>query len=445
MRLNPFHGLPNARQVWAWGMYDLANQSFTLLVVTLFLPIYLKTLVLGPSAPPGHAESLLGWTTAAASLIVVLSNPVLGALADFSGKKKHFLTWTGVGCAVFTAGLAFTAPGQPATVLALFACGNIFFMFGEAFLAAFLPEISTRETVGRVSAIGWTMGYVGALLCLPCSLLLPGLAAQTPAGYRNLFLFAGAWFFLNALPTMLILRERKQPERLPPGASLLTIGFRRVAHTASQVAHFRELAVFLVFFCVYCCGMQIIIGFSGLIASRYFSTQWLIIFVLVLAFISAVGSAVSGLYQDRIGQRRTVQISLWIWIATSIAAVMLPTQNAPMWRLWLVGGGIGLALGLTGAASRALVGVLTPAHKTAEFFALWGLGYRLAGVIGPPIFGETVHRFGQPAAMGVVGGFFIIGLIGTFFVDVEKGRRAAENAERDFASACRQTPTRLDP
>jgi UMF1 family MFS transporter len=79
------------------------------------------------------------------------------------------------------------------------------------------------------------------------------------------------------------------------------------------------------------------------------------------------------------------------------------------------------------------VGVLTPAHKTAEFFALWGLGYRLAGVIGPPIFGEVMHRFGQSAAMGVVGGFFVVGLAGTYFVNVEKGRLAAEEAEREFA------------
>lgn len=433
MRLNPFAGLPNARQVWAWGMYDLANQSFTLLVVTLFLPIYLKQVVLGPSAAAGHAESLLGWTTAAASLVVVVANPVLGALADFSGKKKVFLTWTGIGCAAFTVGLSLTGPGESWAVMGLFACASVLFMFGESFLAAFLPEVSTRATVGRASAIGWTMGYVGALACLPLSLLLPGLRAGTHAGFSNVFIFAGVWFFVNALPTMLMLREKKSREAMPTGSTIVTIGFQRVARTIRQASRFGELGVFLIFFGVYCCGMQIIIGFSGLMASQYFTNAQLIWFVLALAFISAVGSAVSGLYQDRIGQRRTVQVSLWVWIGTSIAAVFLPTTNAAMWHLCLVGGGIGLGLGLTGAASRALVGVLTPAHKTAEFFALWGLGYRLAGVIGPPIFGEVMHRFGQSAAMGVVGGFFVVGLAGTYFVNVEKGRLAAEEAEREFA------------
>ncbi|MBL8746841.1 MAG: MFS transporter [Phycisphaerae bacterium] len=435
MRLNPFAGLPNSRQVWAWGMYDLANQSFTLLVVTLFLPIYLKQIVLGAAAPAGHAEALLGWTTAAASLVVVLSNPVLGALADFSGKKKLFLTWTGIGCAAFTVGLAFTEPGNPWPTLGLFALGSILFMFGESFLASFLPEISTRETVGRISAIGWTMGYIGALACLPLSLLLPGLSEGTRAGFSNVFLFAGLWFFVNALPTIFLLNEKKTRETLPPGATIVNIGFHRVAQTIRNASQHRELAVFLLFFCVYCCGMQIIIGFSGLLASQYFTNTQLIVFVLALAFISAVGSAISGLYQDRIGQRRTVQISLAIWIATTAAAVFLPTANAAMWHLALVGAGIGLGLGLTGAASRALVGVLTPAHKTAEFFSLWGLGYRLAGVIGPPIFGEVTHRYGQPAAMGVVVAFFIVGFAGTYLVNVEKGRRAAEESERAFASA----------
>lgn len=434
MRLNPFRNLPNARQVWSWGMYDLANQSFTLLVVTLFLPIFLKEVVLGAGADAGLAARYLGWAVAASSLIVVLTSPVIGALADFSARKKTYLTWCGIGCSILTMSLALTGPGDVWPALILFAAANVLFMFGENFLAAFLPEISTRETLGRVSAIGWTMGYIGALVCLPIALLLPGVIRGEPRGYTFIFFFAGAWFLINALPTMLILRERKIAEPLPPGATMLTVGFQRVADTIRHASRFRELAVFLFFFCIYCCGMQIIINFSGLIASQYFSTGALIAFVLALAFISAVGSAISGMFQDRIGQRLTVQISLAIWIITSIGAVLLPTKDAPMWHLCLVGGGIGLGLGLTGAASRALVGVLTPAHKTAEFFALWGLGYKLAGVVGPPVFGEVSRRWGQPAAMAAVGGFFLIGFLGTFLVDVARGRRAAEDSERDFAS-----------
>lgn len=433
-RLNPFRSLTSPREVWAWGMYDLANQSFTLLVTTLFFGVYFNQVVVGD---PARGQLLYGLAVALSSLLVVLTSPFLGALADFSGRKKAFLTWLGIGCSIFTMSLALAGAGEVALAMTLFIAANVCFMSGENFLAAFLPELSTRETIGRVSAIGWTMGYLGALICLPLALLIPGLTARTGAGFRGLFLFAGAWFLVNALPTMLLLRERKRREPMPPGTSLWTIGFRRVLASAVHAGRFRELTLFLVFFCVYCCGMQIIIVFSGIIASNYMTPPVLIAFAMALAAVSAVGSALSGLYQDRIGQRLTVQASLVIWILTAAGAAMLPPRDASPWLLSGVGLGVGLGLGLTGAASRALVGVLTPAHKTAEFFALWGLGYKIAGVIGPLLYGMVVSWRGQPWAMGLVGLFFALGLAGTFFVDVPAGRRAAEESEREHAGEVR--------
>ncbi|MDX2116394.1 MAG: MFS transporter [Planctomycetota bacterium] len=431
MKLNPFHGLPNARQVWAWGMYDLANQSFTLLVVTLFLPIYLTAVLFAGNKD--DAARALGWSLSAANLLVVLTAPVLGAAADFAGRKKRMLTITGVACATLTVALGLLPQSGPALTLTLFALANIAFMLGENFLAAFLPEVSTRETVGRISAIGWTMGYIGALLCLPLALILPGVTSGAPSGFRAVFAFAGFWFLLNALPTFLILKEKKRPEPLPPGARLWNVGLLRFSSTFAHAARFRQLLVFLAVFCVYCCGMQVFINFSGLLASQYFKTRELILFVLALAFISAAGSAACGLLQDRIGQRLTVQISLLLWIATSALAALLPAQNAPMWHLMLVGAGIGLGLGVTGPASRAVVGILTPAHKTAEFFGLWGTGYKLAGVIGPPLYGEITRWQGQSAGLILVGCFFVVGLAGTFLVDIAAGRRAAEEAEQRHA------------
>lgn len=433
-RLNPFRSLTNAREVWAWGMYDLANQSFTLLVTTLFFGIYFNQVVVGES---GRGQLLYGRAFAISSLVVVVSSPFLGALADFSGRKKAFLSCLGVGCSIFTMALALVGAGDIGLAMTLFIAANVCFMSGENFLAAFLPELSTRETIGRVSAIGWTMGYLGALICLPLALVIPGLTQRTGGGFRGLFLFAGVWFLLNALPTMFVLRERKRREPLPAGASLWTIGFHRVLASAAQAGRFRELAIFLAFFCVYCCGMQVIIVFSGIIANNYFSPRALIVFALGLAAISAVGSGLSGLYQDRIGQRLTVQASLVIWVLTALGAALLPAKEASIWLLGSVGLGIGLGLGLTGAASRALVGVLTPAHKTAEFFALWGLGYKIAGVIGPLLYGVVASWKGQQWAMGLVGVFFATGLAGTFFVDVEAGRRAAEESEREHAGEIR--------
>lgn len=431
-------------------MYDLANQSFTLLILTLFFGVFFTKTVVGglppgatgdqvvgdaaAAAAVGHGHVLWGRAIAISSLFVVVLSPFLGALADFTGRKKVMLLWLGAMCAVLTVLLATTGPGTVALAMGLFIAANVCFMLGENFLASFLPELSTRETIGRVSAIGWTMGYIGALICLPIALMIPGLRDQSIEGYRWLFAFAGIWFFVNIVPAMVLLSERKKPEPLPPGASRWTIGFTRVIESARQAGRYRQLVVFLTFFCIYCCGMQVIISFAGIIAQQYLSVPQLIVFAFVLAGVSAVGSTISGMFQDRIGQRLTVQISLVIWVVTCIGAALMPAVDPPKWVLWGVGAGVGMGLGLTGAASRALVGVLTPAHKTAEFFGLWGMGYKIANVIGPPLYGVVYAWQGQQWAMASVGVFFLVGLAGTFFVDVQRGRRAAEEAEREFAS-----------
>lgn len=441
-RLNPFRALPNPRQVFAWGMYDLANQSFTLLITTLYFAIYFDQYI---AESPQQGEQLRNWSFAAASLIVVVISPFLGAVADFTGKKKLALNWACAGCAAATVALALTGKGDLWLAFAIYGFANICFMCGENFLAAFLPEISTRDNVGTVSAIGWTMGYIGALLCLPLSLAMPGMLSDPPpaSAFHWVFVLAGVWFALGALPTLLWLKEKKSAEVLKPGESLATIGFIRLAQTARQVSHYRELAVFLTFFLIYCCGMQIVIINSGAIANRYFEKLELVVFIFILAAVSGVGSIIGGVAQSRIGLKATVVTSLVIWLTTALGASMLPTPPpdpdqlafGARIHLWLVGIGVGLGLGMTGTASRALVGVFTPQHKTAEFFSFWGLGYKVAGVVGPFMYAWVVGASSRPQRDGMllVAATFALGLVGLLFVSVERGRRAAEHAEREHA------------
>ncbi len=418
-------------------MYDLANQSYTLLITTLFYGIYFKNIVVGD---PARGEALWGQSFAIASLIVVAISPLLGALADFSGRKKLALNLLCLGCALPTIALGLTGPGTIALAMALNIFSNICFMSGENFLAAFLPEISNRKSMGRVSALGWTMGYVGAMLCLPLSLLIPGVAQQTASGFKWSFVFAGLWFLTMATPTFLFLKERKVAERLPPGSTYVTIGFRRLWETMQRIRRFREVAVFLSVFLVYSCGMQVIIVFSGIIAEQQFKPRpnagiWLVAFVWLLALVAGLGSFVAGLFQDRIGHKRTLAASLLIWLATALGAAALPrTGPAELWHFSLVGAGVGLGLGMTGSASRALVGAMTPAHRTAEFFGQWGLAYKLAGAIGPAAYVAISSQFGMRGGMLLVAVSFAAGLVGLLFVRPERGQLAAEEEERRFAA-----------
>lgn len=161
IKLNPFAGLPNPKTVWAWGMYDLANQSFTLLVNTLLFAVYFREVIVVDDVQRG--TSLWGIVFAASMLLVVIFSPLLGALADSRGLRKAILVGTGVCCASLTIGLGFTGPGLVVLAIVLYIPANFCYQIGENFLASFLPSISTPRNIGRISATGWAMGYVGAL------------------------------------------------------------------------------------------------------------------------------------------------------------------------------------------------------------------------------------------------------------------------------------------
>lgn len=439
MPLNPFHRLPNKREVWAWGMYDLANQSFTLLITTLFFGIYFKDFVVDD---PDRGQLLWGRSFSISALIVVAISPLLGAIADYTALKKEFLVASGLGCVALTCSLSLVQEGQVALAMTLYIAANVCFMTGENFLGAFLPEIATRKTMGRISGIGWTMGYIGALVCLPLALLLPGVKEQSPSGFRAVFLFAGLWFLLNSIPTFLFVKEKTVRRRLPAGANVLTIGFKRNIESALQVRRFSQLAIFLSAFLIYSCAVQTIIVFAGIIAKQYLGQGvtaggteipggvLLIGFVWVLALVSGLGSFLALSIQDTVGHKLTLGTSLVVWILTTLGAAALPEDDVSLWYVGAVGVGVGLGLGVVGPSSRAVVGLLAPKQKTAEFFALWGLAYKLAGAIGPALYGMVVAYASTSAGMLLQAGLFTIGLAGLLMVDLSRGSDVAEEYER---------------
>lgn len=408
-------------------MYDLANQSFTLLIVTLFYAVYFKTRVVGDE---GRGEALWGQAFALASALAVLASPFVGASADARATRKRWLIGTGAGCVALTAALSLVGPGDVALGMAVFVGACTLFMLGENFLGSFLPQISTPATLGRVSAIGWTFGYVGALVCLPGALLLPGVREGSDGGYRLAFLFAAVWFALAGLPTALFLRDGHTRRGADGDRPTAWMALRRLARTAREVGRFRDLTLFLLAFFVYSCGVQVIVVFAGIIAERHLSDgSRLVWFVWALAGVSGAASFATALLHDRAGRRATLVVALLVWIFTALGASALPERGGDPRALWALGLGVGIGLGVIGPASRAIVAHLTPPSRAGEFFGFWGLAYKSAGVAGPLTYGLTSHAMGSGAAMLVVAGMFTLGLGGLALVDLTAGRRAAEQPD----------------
>lgn len=409
-------------------MFDLANQSFALLINTLFFPIYFASVIVGDEA---RGRWLWGLAAGGANLLVVLTAPVIGALADQSGAKKRILFLTWLGCV--GALLLLSRAGEGAVVYAMicFALATVCYSAGENLVAAFLPDIADAKRMARVSALGWTMGYAGALLVLPVALLLTG-AETDPAENRALVALAAVWFFVNALPTFLFVGERPRARAARAPSNPLVAGFARFGRTLRDASRFRQVFRFLPAFLVYSAGVQVVIYFAGIIAKEDFGLTGvkLLLFFLQITVTAGVGAFCIGKLQDSIGRKRALMLTLGVWVIASCGAAIMPRTPSFEWAFWTIGNLIGLALGAIGAGSRAFFGVLTPAHQSAEFFGLWGSAYKLAAVIGPPLYGVAAWAIGARAALLVVAGCFALGMLGLSFVNEGRGRRDARAADR---------------
>jgi UMF1 family MFS transporter len=410
------------REIFGWAMFDFANSSYTTVIITVAFSVFFTSTV----AAAGRADFLWGFGLSISNGLVLLLSPVIGAIADDSGRKKRFLFATYLACVAGTALLALVGPGDVALALALLVVSNVAFSFGENLAGAFLPEISTPRTIGRISGLGWGLGYFGGLasLMLISPLIGPGFGGDNLANLRRAWLVTAAFFLVAGSCTFALLRERapRGPRRTLIGH--LRVGFARLATTAREVRRFGELAKFLLAFFLYHGGLTTVIAFAAILAERTFGfgpADLIRLFVL-LQLTSAAGALGFGFIQDRIGAVRTVRVTLVIWIVACVGGYLARTAG----QFWWVAMAAGLGIGSLQSASRALVGLFSPRAKEAEFFGFWGLAGKAAYAIGPALFGLISSASGsQRLAILSAALFFVAGLVAVSFVDERRGIAAA--------------------
>jgi UMF1 family MFS transporter len=410
-------------------MYDFANSGYTTVVITAVFSAYFVAVVAG-NAP----WATFAWTAALAVsyALIMLTAPVIGAYADTHAAKKRLLLLTTAGCVVFTAGLALVGRGELALGVALVILSNYFFGSGENLIAAFLPEIARGEAMGKVSGWGWSLGYIGGLAALGASLAYVTYAqAQGATAVEFVpvtMLITAALFAVASLPTFIFLRERAQP--VAGASDIVQSAFARVADTLGHARRHADLWRFLVCVVFYQAGIQTVVTIAAVYAQEVmgFNTRDTLALILVVNVTAAAGAFAFGHVQDRIGHVRTLVLTMIGWLI----AVILAWTAVSVTMFWVVANLVGVCLGSSQSAGRALVGYLSPPARTAEFFGLWGLAVKLSAILGPVTYGLVTwitlgnHRF----AMLVTGAFFVVGLAILAGLDVARGRRAALEAER---------------
>ena len=415
------------REIWAWCMYDFANSSFTTLIVTVAYSVYFIQVVAGELPEAGAAEQLWFRGYAASVLVAAFLLPVLGAVADARAAKRAFLIASTILCVACTAVLALVEPGDVWMGLVVFGLANIAFELGFMFCSAFLVELAPPERMGRLSGYGWGLGYVGGLLSLALAypFISGGLGEDNLFSYRLSFAATAGFFLIASLPTFLFLRERTVPHIGRAGEGVWRQGLARLLSTARQITRYRDLALYLVAYLIYTDGINTVIVASAIFANKVldFSPADLIIYFLVTQITAGLGSLAFGFLADRRGAKRTITVTLVIWIVlvSCAAAVQTPLQ------FYAIGLVAGAALGANQATSRALMGQFTPPGKQAEFFGFFSVIGKFAAILGPLVYGEVTAVTGsQRWAVLSIAPFFIIGLLALQFVNEQRGKVVAQ-------------------
>lgn len=421
------HGV-RPREVWSWAMFDFANSGYTTVVITAVFNAYFVAEVAG-NAP----WATLAWTCALAVsyALIMITAPILGAYADAHAAKKRLLVATTLGCIAFTAALATVGRGDLWLAITLIVLSNYCFGSGENLIAAFLPELAQGEALGRVSGWGWSLGYLGGLVSLGACLAYviqaqaQGMAAT---GFVPVtMLITAAIFALASLPTFLFLRERAVP--VSKAGSVVREAFARLRDTLRHAHRYTDLRRFLICIVFYQAGIQAVIALAAVYAHQVmgFTTRDTLFLILLVNITAAAGAFLFGQVQDRLGHVRTIVLTLAGWIVTVLLAYA--AQSPPLF--WVAANLVGLCLGSSQSAGRALVGYLSPPARTAEFFGLWGLAVKLSSILGPVTYGLVTwlthgdHRL----AILITGVYFVAGIAIIASLDVRRGRAAALDPE----------------
>ncbi len=436
----------NRRALFGWVMFDWAGQPFFTLVLTFVFAPYFASAV---AATPAEGQSLWGYATAAAGLIIAVLAPVLGSVADAAGGRKYWIAAFSAPFAVGSMALWLAAPGESAViplVLGAFVVATVGIEFAGVFNNAMMPGLVRPEKLGRLSGYGWALGYVGGLVSL---VIVLGLLAANPQtdltllGMEPLFgldpalregdriagPFAAVWYLIFVLPLFLWTPDQR---RKAPLASAIRSGLGSLLATVAQLRARRSIAMFLLANMIYKDGLAALFAFGGIYAAGQLG--WgpiqIGVFGILLTITGAFGAVIGGRLDDLYGPRAVIGGALCVLIICGFGLVSVDRNtiffvistppatsggamfSTPPEQIFLaLGGCIGAVSGPLQSASRTLLVRLAPLHEITQYFGLFALSGKITSFFAPFMVAlVTAVTASQATGMAVILGFFILGL-----------------------------------
>ncbi|WP_109699784.1 MFS transporter [Chitinophaga deserti] len=433
--------IPNKKVVNGWAMYDWANSVYNLVITTTFFPLYFISVTNAKFG--GDVVDFFGWkltnsvlydyALAFAYLLIAFTMPILGSIADTRGNKKNFLRFFtylgGLSCMAF---FLFTKDSSLELAVLYFVLATIGYCGGLVFYNSYLPEIASIEHRDRVSARGYSFGYMGSVLLqiLGFALVL-GFEAQGLPGDlapRITFLLVGLWWIGFAQIPFIRLPKSQPAADLQKG-SVFSVGFEELKKVYAQVRRMPVLKHFLRGFFFYSMGVQTVMMVATIFGLKELKMEQsnLIACVVIIQVVAILGAWGMARLSEKYGNFRILILTVLLWIGICLCAYFITTEK----QFYLLAVGVGLVMGGIQSLSRSTYAKLIPETRdTASFFSYYDVTEKLSIVLGLFSFGYIEHLTGDMrSSVLVLTGFFAIGLIWLFSA-LRKQRRlaVAENA-----------------
>jgi UMF1 family MFS transporter len=455
-------GRGTRREIVAWAMYDWANSAYSTILITV-LNGYILSLFPEPDKKdaafpvvyvgdnPIDGKVVYAWGIGLSMFVAAILSPIVGALADARANKRLWLRGTALSGAVCGVTLGLIPPEQPWGIAAMFVLTSFFFELAFGFYNAFLPELADEQSMNRISAQGFAAGYIGGgiVLALAFALVLFGDHVgleSTLSRVRASLVLMGLWWGVFSLPAILILRDKSQPRSRQlafTAAARQAVG--EVKTTLTHLRQFQALAWFLIGFLFYNDAVQTVLTQASTFARDEvgLTDESLMPIILMIQFVSMPGALAVGRLADKIGQKQALYICLAVWVALLSFSWWVTSAT----EFWIMGAVVALVMGGIQSVSRSIMGLMTPANRTAEFFGFYNLSSKATSFIGPFTFGLVIHFTGS-ARLAILSllAQLIIGWLLVSRVNIARGRAdALRTSTGQDTHAKAQSSPRMNP
>ena len=427
------------KTIFGWAMYDWANSAFATTLGAVVAPFFAEVIVPEGGWNGWSAETIWAAVVSIGSTVLFVMMPMLGAIADFSSARRRFLRNCALGGGFMVLMLPFVPDGAVPWFLVIALMAHMGFVAANVFYDAFLPGLTTGDTIDRVSSKGFAYGYVGGGLYLVLALALllssgdDGLTGLSTSGAARVAIFgSGLWWIGFTFYALRHLPEAGEASEIPsryrhmrPWGAYAAIGFGRTLGTARKLAGYPQLLLFVLAFIFYNDGTVTVINISGSYASETLGLEiaQISIAFLIVQFVAFGGALFFGMLADRIGAKQAILWSLVVWSLIAVVAYFLPAGQAM--PFYVIAVAVGWVLGGVQALSRSLYATMIPEEAAAEFFGFYSVFSKFSAIWGPLVFSIVSHRTGsgRPAVLSIVA-FFVIGGVLLAKVNVAEARES---------------------